>query len=73
LLIASSSTLVAIFVQQPISVLDLLDDDSSHGSTGANSDADEVLERACFMATPPQNDNGGGYKVSPNLEEEYQR
>lgn len=70
---ASSSTLVAIIVHQPTSVLDLLEDDSSHGSTEANSDADEALERACFMATPSRNDNGRGDKVSPNPEEEYKR
>jgi hypothetical protein len=37
-----SSTLVAVIGHQSTSVLDLLDDDSSHGSIGANSDAEEV-------------------------------
>lgn len=42
---ASSSTVVAIISHQPTSVLDLLEDDSSHGSTKANFDDDEELER----------------------------
>jgi hypothetical protein len=50
---ASSSILVAVISHQPTSVLDLLQDDSRHGSIGANSDADEVSKRACFIATPP--------------------
>jgi hypothetical protein len=41
---ASSSTLVAVISHQPTSVLDLLKDDSSHGSTRANSDSDKTLE-----------------------------
>jgi hypothetical protein len=41
---ASSSTLVAVISHQPTSVLDLLKDDSSHGSTRANSDSDETQE-----------------------------
>jgi hypothetical protein len=70
---APSSTLVAVINRQPTSVLDLLEDDSSHGSTGANFDVEEAPKRACFMATPPPNDNGGGDKEAPNQEEEYQR
>jgi hypothetical protein len=69
---APSSTLVAVINRQPTSVLDLLEDDSSHGSTGANSDAEEAPKRACFMVTPPLNDNGGWDKEDPN-QEEYQR
>jgi hypothetical protein len=36
------------------------EDDSSHGLTEANFDVDEAHERARFVATPSQNDNGGG-------------
>jgi hypothetical protein len=67
------STLVAVVGCQPASVLDLLEDDSSHASMECNSDSDEAVGRACFMATPPQNNNGGGDKEPPNQEEEYQR
>lgn len=56
---------------QPTSVLDLLEDDSSHNSIGANFDTEEASERAYFVATPPPNDNGRGDKEAPNLEEEY--
>lgn len=51
----------------------MLEDNSSHGSTRANSNADEAPERACFVATPPQNKNDGGDKEALNQEEEYQR
>lgn len=36
----------------------MLEDDSSHGSTGPNSDVDKALKRAYFVATPPRNDDG---------------
>jgi hypothetical protein len=62
---ASPSILVAVIGHQPTSILDLFEDDLSHGSTGANSDADEAPERACFMATPPRNDNGRGTTSPP--------
>jgi hypothetical protein len=67
---ASPSTLVAIVGRQPTSVLNLLEDDSSHTWTEPNSNSDEVTRRACFMAMPPRNDNGGEDKESPNQEEE---
>jgi hypothetical protein len=44
-------------------------DDSSHGLTGPNSDIDEALERVCFVATPPQNDNGKWGHESSNNDE----
>jgi hypothetical protein len=69
---ASSSTLVAVISHQPTYVLDLIEEDSSHGSTESDSDADDVAERVCFVATLPQNGNGGGDEESPNQEEEYQ-
>jgi hypothetical protein len=69
---ALSSTLVAVINHRPTSVLDLVKDVSSHGLTGANFNAEEAPERACFVATPPPNDNGGGDKEVPNQEEEYQ-
>ena len=67
-----TSTLVAIVDRQPTSIFDLLEDDLSHGSTGGNSDAEEVLERVCFVAMSPLNENGRGGKEAPNQEEEYQ-
>jgi hypothetical protein len=56
----------------PTFVLDLLEDGSSHGSTGANSDAYEAPKMACFVATPPRNKNGRG-DDEPPIQEEYQR
>lgn len=48
------STLVAMVGHQPTSVLDVLEDDSSHGSTsGPDDDAAEAIGRTCFVATPP--------------------
>jgi hypothetical protein len=68
------SALAAIVGRQPAFVLDLLEDDSSCGSTEFNSDSDEGMGRACFVARPLQNDNGQGRnKEAPNEEEEYQR
>lgn len=61
---ALSLTLVA--GHQPTFVLDLLEDDSNHNSTRADSGADEALERAYFMATPPWNDNGMGTMSPPS-------
>ena len=63
---------MVVIGHQPTNILDLLEDHSSHGSTGLSFDADEAVERACFMATPPWNDNGGGDEESPNREEECQ-
>lgn len=69
----SPSAFVAIIGHQPTSVLDLLKDGSSHGSTKEpDTDAAEVARRACFVATPPQGENDGGAKNSPNQEEEDQ-
>jgi hypothetical protein len=42
---ASLSTLVTVIGSQPTSVCDLLKDDSSHDSIGADSGADEALGR----------------------------
>lgn len=69
---APSSTLVVVVDRQLTSVLDLLEDDSRHGSTEVNSDAEEAPKRACFVATPPPNKNYRGDKEAPN-QEEYQR
>jgi hypothetical protein len=69
---APSSTLVPVVGHRPTSVLVLLEDDSSRGSTWANSDLEEAPERACFVATPLLNDNGSKDKETPNQEEEYQ-
>ena len=63
---ASSSTLVAVISHQPTYVLDLIEEDSSHGSTESDSDADDVAERVCFVATLPQNGNGGGLGGLPH-------
>jgi hypothetical protein len=49
----------------------LLEDNSSRGSTEANSNTNEVPVRACFVATPPRNNNCRGDKEAPN-QEEYQ-
>lgn len=68
---ASSSPLVAVISHQPTSILDLLEDDLSHGSTRANSDANEASGKACFMATLSRNNNGRGHEEAPNQEEEY--
>jgi hypothetical protein len=68
----SLSTLVAVIGHQPTYILDLIKEDSSHGLTKPDFDVNEVAERACFMATPPWNDNGGGDEESPNREEECQ-
>lgn len=68
-----SSAVVAVIGHQPTSVLDLLEDDSSHGLTRAISDAEEATERDCFVAMSLPNDNGGGNKEAPNQEEEHQR
>jgi hypothetical protein len=57
---ASPSILLVVIGHQPPSVHDLLENDLSHGSTEANSNTDESPERACFMATPPQNVKGRG-------------
>jgi hypothetical protein len=65
------STLVVVAGRQPSPIIDLLEDDFNRISTEANSDADEVLERACFVATLPRNDNDEGDKEAPNQEEEY--
>jgi hypothetical protein len=69
---APSSTLVVVIDRQPTSVLDLLEDDSRHGSTGINSNAEEALKRVCFVETPSPNKNSRGDKEAPN-QEEYQR
>jgi hypothetical protein len=37
-----------------------------------DSDVAEAMGRACFVATPSQNENAGG-QGNPNQEEEYQR
>jgi hypothetical protein len=66
---ASSSTLVDVIDHQLTFVLDLLEDDSSHNSTEANSDIEEASERAYFVAPPSPNDNGRGDKEAPNQEE----
>jgi hypothetical protein len=50
---ALPSTLVAVVGQQPNSILDLLEDESSHASTEASFDSDEAVRRTCFVATPP--------------------
>jgi hypothetical protein len=70
---APSFTLAAVVDRQPTSILGLLEDDSSHGSTRVNSDAEEALERACFVAMAPLYKNGRRDKEAPNQEEEYQR
>jgi hypothetical protein len=69
---APTSTLVGVIGHQSTYVLYLLEDDSSRGLTGANSDAEEVLKSACFVAPPPLNENGRGDKEALN-QEEYQR
>jgi type II secretory pathway component PulJ len=46
---ATSSTMVAVIDRQPMSILDLLEDDLSHGSIGANSGAEEASKRAYFV------------------------
>jgi hypothetical protein len=63
---ASPSTLVVVISHQPTSILNLIEEYSSHDSIEPDSDTDEVAERVCFMATPPQKDNGGGDEDSPN-------
>jgi hypothetical protein len=61
---ASPSTFVAIISHQPTSVIDLLEDDSSHDSTEQpDSNVAEVVERAYFVAT--LNENGGEYEEPP--------
>lgn len=60
---------MAVIGHQPTPVLDLLEDDSSHGLTGAISDVEEATERDCFLAMPPPNDNDKGNKEAPNQEE----
>lgn len=58
---ASSSMFVVVINHQPTYVLDLLEDDSSQNSTEEpDFDAAKAVERACFMATPPQKEKGGG-------------
>lgn len=68
-----SSTLVDIVGCQLASVLNLLEDDSRRDSTepSSDSDSDEGVGRACFMATLSQNNNGKGDKEVPNQEVEY--
>lgn len=61
---ALSLTLMA--GHQPTSILDLFENDSNHNLTRADSGADEALERAYFMATPPWNDNGMGTMSPPS-------
>lgn len=56
---APSSTLVVVVDRQLTFVLNLLEDDSSHGSTGVNSDAEEVPKRAYFMSMPHQRKTTG--------------
>jgi hypothetical protein len=56
---ALSSLFLAIINHQPTYVLDLLEDDSSHNSTKEpDSDAAKAVGRACFVATPPEKENG---------------
>jgi hypothetical protein len=69
---ASPSTLVVVSSHQPTFVLNLIKEHSSHSSIEPDSDADEMAERACFVATPPHNDNGGGDEDSLNQEKKYQ-
>lgn len=70
---APSSTLVVVIDHQLTFVLDLLEDDLSHGSTGVNSYAEEAPKRTYFMAMPPPNENYRGDKEARNQEEKYQR
>jgi hypothetical protein len=63
-----ASTLVAVVNRQPTFVPNLLEDDLSHDLTRSNSDAEEAPKRACFVATPPPNENGRGDKEAPNQE-----
>lgn len=63
---------MTVIGHQPTSILGLLEDDSSHNMNGANFGANEVLERVCFVAMSPLNENGRGGKEAPNQEEEYQ-
>jgi hypothetical protein len=62
---APSSTLVAVIDRQATSVIDLLEDDSSHGLAGANSNAKETSKRACFVATPHQTTTVEGTRSPP--------
>jgi hypothetical protein len=57
---------VAVLDHQPTSTLDQIEEDLIHDSIEPDSDVDEVAERACFFATPPQNDNCGVDEESPN-------
>jgi hypothetical protein len=50
---ASPSTLVAIIDHQPMFVLDLLTNNSSHASIEPNYDIEKAMGSACFMETPP--------------------
>lgn len=59
------STLVVVVNHQSTSVLDLLQDNSSHDSTRSNSDVEEAPKRVCFMATPPPKENDRGDKEAP--------
>lgn len=61
---ASPSTFVAIAGHQPTSIIDLLEDDSSHDSTEEpDSDVAEAVERAYFVVT--LNENGGEDEEPP--------
>jgi hypothetical protein len=62
---ALPSTLVVVISHHPVSVLDLLEDHSSHDSIETNSGADEAPKRACFVATPSQNDDDRGVMNPP--------
>jgi hypothetical protein len=64
---------VAIISHQPTSILILLEDKSGHDLIEEpDTDADKAMGRACFVATPPRNMNGGVDVEPPNQEEEYQ-
>jgi hypothetical protein len=61
---ASPSTFVAIIGHQPTSVINILEDDSSHDSTEEpDSDVAEAVERAYSVAT--LNENGGEDEEPP--------
>jgi hypothetical protein len=50
---ALPSTFVVVIGHQPTSVLNLLEDDSSHSSIDPNPDANKAVGMASFVTTPP--------------------
>jgi hypothetical protein len=60
------STMVVILGHQPMSILDLLEDDLRSSSMELGLDSDVVPERACFMDMPPRGNNEGGTWGTPS-------